>query len=466
MTKIKKPYVEFIGNASSEVTGSAYVVRFSDKKILLEFGLIQDERDIFTLYNANKEMVKAVKAQTLDYVIVPHGNHIDHTGLCPALYRNGYKGKLYIPKGNKKFLKILWEDSLKVMKSDCAKIQKKNGKPVSVFYEQEDIEKALNSIVEVDFNETVNLNDEISFYFIPSGHVVNSASLMLNLESKGITKRIYYSSDIGGEIPQRYVQQRETPRQFDLGIVESTYSEPSRMTNPKDRPKDLEKIVSVVNEYKCVMIPCFAFSRGQAILSELYLLWQRGLIPKDIAIYYDSPLGQKISEIYTDDPFWKEVYQWENIVKIETYKESLAAQQSNRKCVVIASAGMMKSGRILGWLKAKLCDKTAHILFCGYTPKEEDSLASQIKSNKPWVQIDGEWVENFANYTELRSFSSHANYYELLDFYSLLKTNKLCLVHGDMTNKIAFSDVLQEKFVEQGLSTRVSAVQISDKIYF
>ena len=71
-----------------------------------------------------------------------------------------------------------------------------------------------------------------------------------------------------------------------------------------------------------------------------------------------------------------------------------------------------------------------------------------------------------ANYTELRSFSSHCDYKGLLDFYSSLQCNRLLLVHGKQKDKVEFAKVLQDKFVKQGQSTRVSAVQQGDKIFF
>lgn len=461
----KRPYVHFIGGSASDVTGSAHMVHWQDQKILLDCGMIQSvSPDIYSTYKENKDLVKRIKPNTVNVVLLSHC-HNDHSGLIPALYANGYKGLVYVPTGSKRFLEIMWADSAKIIQSDTAKIQKKFNNKFKPLYTQDDVETALAHIVEMDFNYPIMIGHGIGFKFLHAGHIINSATIYLTLTDI-VTKRIWYTGDIGGDIPNDYVDFREHPSFCDLAICESTYCEKGRVGGMKDRVKDLEKMTSIINDYRTTIIPCFALARGQQILTELYRLWELGAIPHDIQIVYDSPLGTKLSNVYCDEPMWQKVWAWKNIIKVDTFKESQALQKSNSKMVVISSSGMLTGGRVLSWLKAKLPEPDTHLMFVGYVPTDEDTVASDIKTGKAFIEIDGETVEDNCNYTELRSFSSHANYYELLDFYSLLKTNKLCLVHGDMTNKIAFSDVLQEKFVEQGLSTRVSAVQIGDKIYF
>ena len=466
MTKhVNKAYIQFIGNASSDVTGSAYRVKFGSSDVLLECGMIQDGRDIYSLYQANKRFMDSFYIKGLTCSIAPHGNHNDHMGLYPALFHKGYKGSVFIPEGNKKFLEIMWADSLKIMESDSIKIEKKWNKPAPPLFNEKDIATALEHLIEIPYNYPIHLSDELIFEFLPSGHIINSASVLMTLKnSRGDTKRIYYSSDIGAAINHHYVIPRQTPRQFDIGIVENTYNSPMRPNNPKDTINDIRKIKSIVNDYQCTIFPSFALARSQEILTTLYVMWERGELPKDIKIYYDTPLGKKLSDIYTDDELWQRVWAWENVIKIDSFEDSLMYQMQNDKWCVIASSGMMNAGRVVSWIKSKLPLITTHICFIGYTP--EEGLAADIKSCAKRVEIDGQKVKNMANYTELRSFSSHCDYKGLLDFYSSLQCNRLLLVHGNQDDKVEFAKVLQDKFVKQGQSTRVSAVQQGDKIFF
>ena len=104
MTKhVNHAYIQFIGNASSDVTGSAYRVKFGSSNVLLECGMIQDGRDIYSLYCANRDFMNSFHISDITCSIAPHGNHNDHMGLYPALFHKGYKGSVFIPEGN--FLK-------------------------------------------------------------------------------------------------------------------------------------------------------------------------------------------------------------------------------------------------------------------------------------------------------------------------------------------------------------------------
>lgn len=464
MKEIKRPYIQFLGNSSHDVTGSAYSVRYNGYNILLECGLIQDSRDIYTLYQANKEQIHSIKPYTVTHSIAPHGNHSDHMGLYPAMYHRGYKGSIFIPEGNKKFLEIMWMDSLKIMTSDCMKISKKWGKDCQPLYDESDVAVALDHLIEIPYNYPVHITEDVMFEFLPSGHIINAASLLLTLGNDSTAKRIYYSSDIGTETPHHYVIPRQTPRQFDIGIVENTYNAPERPNNPKDHETDLAKIESIVNEYQCTIFPAFALARSQEILTTLYLMWEEGKLPKDIIIYYDSPLSKKLSEVYTDNELWQRAWDWQNVIKIDSFEESQLYQVFSNQCCVIAGSGMLTGGRVLSWIKSKIALPTTHICFIGYTP--EEGLAADIKSTKRYIKVDDENVANRANYTELRSFSSHCDYNGLMEFYSSLQCNKLALVHGNQDDKVNFAKALQDKFVSQGKSTRVLAVQQGDKIYF
>ena len=116
-------------------------------------------------------------------------------------------------------------------------------------------------------------------------------------------------------------------------------------------------------------------------------------------------------------------------------------------------------------LKTVLPDRNNHIIFIGYAG--ENNLASQIKSGQKEVVIDGENIINAANITELRSFSSHASYEELTEYYTArCRYNKLALVHGNFEDKVEFAHYLQNIISNDGKSARVVAVNQDQKIYF
>lgn len=457
----KKSYINLLSNASCDVTGSCHAIHHQKNVVLLDCGLIQGVGDVYTNYRVNVEQLKKLRPKTVDACIISHQN-IDHVGNCPYLYARGFRGKTYIPMGLKETIELLLRDSLHINQSDCLRIQSK-GRKATPFYSEQDIDITLANMVEVPYHKVVNITSDIWFEYYPAGHLIHSASVLVTLKSGYNQKKIWYSGDIGSSNIQRYVEPREIPAHFNVGIVENTYNSPTRLSSPKDRSTDLQKIETIVQDYKRVIIPSFAMMRSQIILTELYHMWEDGKLPKDIRVYFDTPLGIRLSEIFEGGEEWDKVWNWSNLHKLMEYNSSQAVQTKDEKCIVVASAGMCENGRIVSWLKSSLPKPDTHVIFIGYCP--ETGVAADIKSTQKEIKIDKEVVANNANYTELRSFSSHENYWGLLDTYSSLNCDRLYLVHGNQENKVEFAKVLQDKIAEQNKSYRVVAAQSDQRIY-
>ena len=76
----------FIG-ANHEVTGSCHCLEACGKKILVDYGMEQGGN----VYE-NAELPFAIP--DVDYILITHA-HIDHTGLLPLLYAEGFRGQIF-----------------------------------------------------------------------------------------------------------------------------------------------------------------------------------------------------------------------------------------------------------------------------------------------------------------------------------------------------------------------------------
>ena len=116
---IVKPYLHFIGNNASSVTGSCTVVRYNNTKLCVDMGLIQTN-NIVADYRANREQLKKIKPKTIHGVVVLHC-HADHLlGILPAVAA-GMKAHIYVPEGSIPLIKIMLEDCVKILMQDSAK---------------------------------------------------------------------------------------------------------------------------------------------------------------------------------------------------------------------------------------------------------------------------------------------------------------------------------------------------------
>ena len=92
--------------------------------------------------------------------------------------------------------------------------------------------------------------------------------------------------------------------------------------------------------------------------------------------------------------------------------------------------------------------------FCG---SDKSYLGYRIKNAKPneVIKICGHGYRNSAHLVNLTTFSSHADFRDLCDIYSNLKTNKLILVHGSESAKMTLKNSLQEKIADNNLTYKV-----------
>lgn len=451
-----RPYVQFLGNSAIDVAGSLNLLRFKRYCLLLDAGWAQGF-DVMTSYRQNKDQIKKVKCKEIDYIILSH-LHIDHTGLVPSLFAKGCHAHVYAPLGSIPFLKLMWEDSFKIHLQDCQKLQNKHGIKANPLYSSADIESALNRIVEIPYNAPYQINETITLTYYPAGHILHSAQVYLEFREGSVIKRVGYTGDIGIRL-QPYTKPIEPLPFCNLLIGESTYNTPTRPNKTRDRAKDLEKIQSVVEEFNKVLIPCFSLQRTQVMLEVLCSEIKTG----NKTIYLDSPLASKFCAIWDDSLKWQDIMK--QIKVIDSYESSVALQESNEHCIILSASGFIQGGRIISHLKTALDKPTTCVIFCGFAG--ENNLASQIKGRQKEVNIDGTIVKNRANIVELRSFSSHASYEELMMYYGKdIRCDKLALHHGEFEGKVAFANTLQNNLIAQGKSSRVVAVNADSKIYF
>ena len=455
-----KPYVKFISGSATGVTGSAHLVRFKNYGILLDCGLEQGH-DIMTDYQANKDFLHKIRVKDIQYIILSHC-HVDHSGLIPALFAKGCQAHVYVPTGSIPLLRLLWADSLKIHQSDCLKLQKKHGGKFAPFFTEDDIDTALGRCIEIGFNEETALNQDVKFEYLSAEHIIYSAQIYLELHQGYQIYRVGYTGDIGGITPRPFTTPRQPMPFCNLMVGECTYNVPTRPNSVKDRTKDVEKIISVVNESHKILFPCFSLQRTQELLLNLYMLWEMKDLP-DIPVYLDSPLAIKICNLWPDVELWDDVMNWKNLKFINEVTDSKALQMSNEHCIIVSASGFLNGGRVLSHLATVLPNQNNTIMFIGYSG--ENNLASKIKANEPVVEVNGVLVENKAKIVELRSFSSHASYEELMDYYTEILYNKICLVHGEMNGKVEFAKTLKDKLASNGKSARVIAVNADTKIY-
>lgn len=464
---IKKPYIGFIGESAADVTGSCYLIKHQDDVIMLDCGMFQSN-SLVGDYRVNHTKLSGVRPKEITAIILSHP-HQDHCGRIPELYKNGCTATLYVPYGSKDILKVMGEDSVKIMQSDADKLRNKNGMNASALYSNEDVETMLQYIVEVDYGDEIKISDSAEFKYYNAGHTLYSSQILLTLWDNNKKTIIGYTGDIGStNLRHPYIDNIEPLPYCDILIGEATYSAKTRNHKPKDRITDIAKIKSVVQE--CVdsqtrlLIPVFAFDRLETMLTMLYEAFD-GKSPLPIIV--DTPLGKKIAKCWSptvDKELWDKVYHWNDVRWIDDFNESKLAQDIGLPYIILASSGMLTAGRALSWLKSMLPNPNDKIMFCGYSG--EGTISDDIKKGqKKYIVIDGESYKNKAKIITLNSFSSHMCHNELLDYYTKLNYGRIYLVHSNQDTKVTFAQELKELLAQDGRTSRVIVANKETKVY-
>ena len=366
------------------------------------------------------------------------------------------KAHIYVPQGSLPIMRIMLEDSAKIMESDAIKLQNKHGIKAPALATIEDVDKAMQWCIEVPFNKPTEIVGGAILTLYDAGHIIHSAQGVIEFKQGYAVKRVGFTSDICNEAKSKSVRPLQSLPRVGILVSECTYSDPTRCYSmKKDRWYDEQLMLTAINQYHRILIPVFSLQRLEDILEVLKKL--------DVTkqIYVDTPLGERIYRAWPEELDYERTI---NVKFISSWEESQTIQQSNEPCIIIASSGMLTAGRAVQHLKYLLPNPNNAILFVGYS--SENTTATEIKQGNRSVKVDGELVLNKAQIYCLNSFSSHSNYNQLMAYLQELEYDKVCLVHSEFESKVAFANTLQNKLIESGKSSRVIATNTDTKIYF
>lgn len=472
--KKDKIEVSFVDEPASEgVTGSMVYVSTPNHNLLIEAGMHQGN-NIKHNYDVNSRNYKEFKPKEIDTIFLCH-THGDHTFLLPLLYSRSCKAKTILPAKSLPILDVMLKDCAFINSRDSDTLTRKYKKEYNPLFDEEAVRYCMNYVFEEPIGEIIKIDDEISYRFIPSGHIPFACQLELFITVNNHTTKILYTSDIGNiELQQPFTEKFESVSKANIIVAEATYAGRTGLqTGKKERQNDLDKIKSIVENQVLerrgrVLIPVFAQTRCQVIAWYLYELF-KNREDFDCKVYVDSPLCCKVFELYSQllDGEEKrkidELLAWDKLVLVKDAEDSRALVQSKEPCVLLSSSGMCHSGRVVHHIKSLVSNSNATILFVGYASPY--TLAGKLKNhNQKTITIDTKVYPIRCSSYSLKSMSSHINHDSMLQYYSSIRADKIYLHHADMTDKLSFKEELNEVLKEKLSSTKVIAVNSSTKI--
>src|SRR2546425_1906038 len=213
--------ITFLGAAGC-VTGSKYLVEADGKRLLVDCGLFQGNKE---LRLRNWERLPEEPAR-FDWAVLTHA-HLDHTGYLPRLVRDGFRGPIFANAATQELCSILLPDSARLQQEDAEYAAEKGfskHNPPLPLYTEAEVAPVLERLREIPRGGSFTISPQFSVRSHDAGHILGSSSLELSITENGKSTVVLFSGDLG-RYDQPILNDPAPPPRADYLLCESTYGD-------------------------------------------------------------------------------------------------------------------------------------------------------------------------------------------------------------------------------------------------
>jgi metallo-beta-lactamase family protein len=437
------PTLRFLGGTGT-VTGSKFLIESGGRRVLVDCGLFQGERELRRRNRADFPVDPA----SIDAVVLTHA-HLDHTGYLPALARDGFAGPVFCTPGTARLARIVLEDSARLQEEE-ARFANRTGyskhHPALPLYTVADAQAAERQFEAVPFETRQQVAPGVTVELRPAGHILGSATACLALE-RGRT--VLFTGDLGRP-HHPLLRPPADPPAVDVLVSESTYG----ARRHGDDGAAVAHLADVIRRTAArggmIIVPAFAVDRTEVVLLALARLFRDGAVPR-LPIYADSPMALAVLGVYRSaiaggDPEIRSDVRADafdlggELLEVLTQDESRRLNDLHFPSIVISSSGMATGGRVLHHLEHRLGDERNAVVLVGF--QAPGTRGHSLAEGARTVKLFGHYLPVRAEVVTIDGFSVHADAHELTAWLGRAPRppEVTFLVHGEPAASEALRD--------------------------
>ncbi|HEX2894019.1 MAG TPA: MBL fold metallo-hydrolase [Marmoricola sp.] len=422
----------FLG-AAGTVTGSKFLLEAQGRRVLVDAGLFQGERE----WRRSNWRPLAVAPASIDAVVVTHA-HLDHSGYLPVLAREGFSGPVICSRHTARLMEIVLRDAAHIQEEEARWAREsglsKHAEPRAL-YTTPDAEAALKLLDVLPGGERRDLGRGFSVELHRGGHILGSRFAVVGCQGS----RVLFSGDLGRP-DHPLLLPPEQPEPVDHVVVESTYGD--RLHEGQAVEELAAALTRTLTRGGVALLPAFAIDRTPLLLRVVHDLVADGRVP-DVPVYVDSPMAQAALAVYRDaladgdeQEFRPDLLTGGNpfdtgrLTLVPGPVESEQLNDPAHPCILISASGMATGGRVLHHLAHQLPHRRNCVVLTGY--QVPGTRGRALADGAREIKIHGSYIPVRAEVANIRGFSAHADADELVDWLrNLPEPRTAFVVHGE-----------------------------------
>jgi metallo-beta-lactamase family protein len=443
--------------AAGEVTGSCHeLVSPTIGRVLLDCGMHQGGDAVDRV----RDESFAFDPAQIDAVILSHA-HLDHSGLLPKLFHDGFDGTIHCTKATRELLSIMLRDSVGLYLRDLEHANVRNarrGRPeIEPDFGMDDVEGVLELCRGYAYGESVTLGDAATLCFHDAGHILGSSIVSLDLIEEGKSKRLVFSGDLGKK-DSVLMNEPATIAKADIVLMESTYGDREHRGEADTITELRDILADTWRRGGSVMIPSFAVGRTQDILFHLGCLHHDGEMD-NWQVFLDSPMAISVTRVYDS---WLRLLDGQDVRRLSDVhksslenflptlmmtqgtEESMGINRIKGGAIIIAGSGMCTGGRIRHHIKQRIWDDRNTLIFTGYQAR--GTLGRILVDGARHIKMFGDEYIVKATIETLGGLSAHAGQSGLVDWLAAFENSpRTLLVHGEPSAQKSLAQRIQRE---------------------